>query len=236
MPPQQKTLTNRLLRRIDEGEYALLAPALEFVELPRGFYIGRAGEEADYCYFLENGIGSVVVVSPEGQQAEGGVFGREGFGPFGLGSGVSLSTFDVIAQVAGTAHRIRVSILEELRPEVPGLARAMQLFSHVMGVQGAFTALSNSIHQVDERLARWLLMCHDRTPTDEVALTHEFLSLMLSVRRPSVTTALHVLEGNRLIKAERGHITIIDRKGLEAFAADAYGGPEAEYRRLLGAM
>jgi hypothetical protein len=110
----------------------------------------------------------------------------------------------------------------------------MRNFCYLVGVQAAYTALSNAVHQVDERLARWLLMCHDRTATDEISLTHEFLSLMLAVRRPSVTTAIHMLEGNRFISAERGFITIRDREGLEEFAADAYGGPEREYETILG--
>jgi CRP-like cAMP-binding protein len=109
-------------------------------------------------------------------------------------------------------------------------------FAQVQGVQTAFTALSNAVHPINERLARWLLMCHDRHDSDEIPLTHEFLSLMLAVRRPSVTTALHVLEGNRFIRAERGHVTIRNRTALEEFAGDGYGKPEAEYRRLIGPM
>lgn len=96
--------------------------------------------------------------------------------------------------------------------------------------------MSNAVHPIDERLARWLLMCHDRTIGNEMALTHEFLSIMLAVRRPSVTTALHVLEGNGFIQAERGYITVRDRHGLEDFARDSYGRPDAEYRRLIGPL
>ncbi len=110
------------------------------------------------------------------------------------------------------------------------LARYIQAF----GSQISFTALSNAVHSIDERLARWLLMCHDRVDGDEIALTHEFISLMLAVRRPSVTTALHVLEGYKLIRSERGRITIRDRQALETFAGDAYGKPEQEYSRLIG--
>jgi CRP-like cAMP-binding protein len=86
---------------------------------------------------------------------------------------------------------------------------------------------------VSERLARWLLMCHDRVQGNEIELTHEFLSLMLAVRRPSITTSLHILEGNGFIKAERGNITIRNRAALEEFAHDAYGKPEMAYRRLM---
>ena len=103
-------------------------------------------------------------------------------------------------------------------------------------VQMTFSVLANAVHHVEERLARWLLMVHDRSDGDDLALTHAFMGVMLSVRRPSVTTALHVLEGNRFIRAERGYVTIRDRAALELFAGDAYGRPEEEYRRLLGAM
>lgn len=100
-------------------------------------------------------------------------------------------------------------------------------------VQLAYTAVSNAIHEVTERLARWLLMCHDRVPGNEITLTHEFLSMMLGVRRPSITTSLHILEGNGYIRAERANITIRNRAALEEFAQDAYGKPEREYRRLM---
>ncbi|MET3583985.1 CRP-like cAMP-binding protein [Pseudorhizobium tarimense] len=96
-------------------------------------------------------------------------------------------------------------------------------------VQLAYTVASNAIHSVPVRLARWLLMCHDRVQANEIALTHEFLSLTLAVRRPSVTTSLHELEGNGFIRGGRGNIVIRNRAGLEALAHDAYGKPEAEH-------
>jgi CRP-like cAMP-binding protein len=107
-------------------------------------------------------------------------------------------------------------------------------FAHAMTVQAHYTGLSNAVHPIDERLARWLLMCDDRTDGGKLELTHDFLSIMLAVRRPSVTTALHVLEGNGFIRSERGCIIIRNRRALEEFAGDAYGKPEAEYRRLMG--
>lgn len=102
-------------------------------------------------------------------------------------------------------------------------------------VQTSYTALSNAVHPIAERLARWLLMSDDRLDGD-LPLTHEFLSIMLAVRRPSVTTALHVLEGNGFIRAARGSIVVRDRAALEEFAGDAYGVPEAEYERLIGPL
>lgn len=109
-------------------------------------------------------------------------------------------------------------------------------FAQVLGIQTAYTALSNAVHHVDERLARWLLMAHDRVDGESLGLTHEFMSIMLAVRRPSVTTALHVLEGNGFIRSERSCVIIRNRAALEEFAGDSYGVPEAEYERLIGPM
>ncbi len=122
----------------------------------------------------------------------------------------------------------------QLLAECPALRLLVGRFALTLGEQATYTALSNAVHQVDERLARWLLMCHDRSDSDDLALTHEYMSVMLTVRRPSVTSSLHVLEGNGFIRSERGYVTIRNRKALEEFAGDAYGKPEAVYRRLLG--
>ena len=103
-----------------------------------------------------------------------------------------------------------------------------------MVAQTAFTTLANVTHPVEVRLARWLLMCDDRSDGDEVRLTHEYMAVMLAVRRPSVTIALHILEGNGFIKARRGMITVRDRPGLVEFSDGSYGRPEAEYTRLIG--
>jgi DNA-binding transcriptional regulator YhcF (GntR family) len=105
-----------------------------------------------------------------------------------------------------------------------------------MTVQTAYTALSNAVDTVKQRLARWILMACDRAREDEMPLTHDFIADMLSVRRPSITNALHELEGWRWISSERGFLTVLDRAGLEEFASRTYGQAEAEYKRLLGPM
>ena len=110
------------------------------------------------------------------------------------------------------------------------LLRFVQAFT----IQTAQTALSNGCHVIEQRLARWLLMCHDRVDGDELATTHEFLSLMLGVRRAGVTLALQALEDRGLISTKRGQITVLNRAKLEAVAGDSYGVPEAEYARLIG--
>lgn len=233
MAPFDRQISNKLLQALPEPVLSRLWPALEEVELPRGFSIARQNQEIGHCFFFDRGIGSIVVTSPEGHKAEAGIFDSDGFGPVAPVLGIMKSDLDMFVQVPGFGYRISVDRLIFLKEEWPVLAEKLRAFAYVLGLQTSYTAHSNAIHQVHERLARWLLMCHDRSGSDEIALTHEFISLMLAVRRPSVTTALHVLEGNRFITAERGYITIRDRDGLEQFAADAYGAPEAAYRRLV---
>ena len=231
---QKSQMRNRLLFLIPQDEFRLVMPALSPVTLPKGFVIVSVDEPIDYVYFPFTGIGSVVTVSPEGHKAEAGMFGREGFSPTPAGVGGTISIHEVLMQVEGDGLRIKREDLGRLLPSCPVFSNLLARYIQAFGSQISFTALSNAVHSIDERLARWLLMCHDRVDGDEIALTHEFISLMLAVRRPSVTTALHVLEGHKLIRAERGRITIRDRQALEAFAGDAYGKPEEEYFRLIG--
>lgn len=225
---------NLLLAAIPESDFSVLAGHLEPLDLPKEFRMSEIGQPMSHAYFPEAGIGSVVFRSPEGQSVEAGIFGRDGFGPVALAAQVDRSPCDVFMQVPGHGFRIETSVLRQVMEQNAAIQQMIQRSVYLQGVQTSHTALSNAVHHVDERLARWLLMCHDRWDSDEIPITHEFISIMLAVRRPSVTTALHVLEGNHLIKAERGYVTIRDRTALEEFAADAYGAPEDEYRRLTG--
>ncbi len=235
MPIIARTTTrNTLLAHLSDGDFALLAPSLEWLDCPQSMTLVEPDTAIRDVFFMEDGVASVVAKSPEGQVTEAGIIGREGFVVPAVVLGSDRVTTSVAIQVAGSAHRIDRLILLEAVERSPSLRDALLRFAQVLMVQTTYTLLANAVHQIDERLARWLLMCHDRVTGDNLHLTHEFMSIMLSVRRPSVTNALHVLEGNGYIKADRGFVTVIDRVALEAFAADAYGRPEAEYRRLIG--
>jgi len=225
--------SNRLLALLSEEELRTVEPHMENVALPLGMELSLPNKVDRYCYFPVSGVGSTVVVSPEGHQAEIGVFGCEGMSPVSAVLGSDRNPFRIVMQIEGGGYRILRDKLTVLSRELPGWQSILLRWAQAFTSQIAETALSNSVHSIDERLARWILMCHDRLNRDEIPLTHEFLSIMLAVRRPSVTTSLHVLEGNRLIYAQRGMIIMRDRKGLEAFAADAYGTSEQEYNRLL---
>jgi len=236
MPLQQSTLENRLLRLLQPEDFAELAPHLEPIDLPKGFQIAKPNQPISHHFFMEAGIGSIVGISPEGLRAEVGLVGRDGIVPTAAVLASDTSICEIIVQVGGRGHRIESAAFKEILAGNAGIRGLALRFVQSLTAQTAQTALSNAVHRVEERLARWLLMCHDRIGGDQMALTHEYIAVMLAVRRPSVTTALHILEGNHLIYASRGLITIRNRQALEAFAADAYGIPEAEYRRLLGPL
>lgn len=215
-------------------DFELVGSDLVFLDLPRTTIICAPDEPIEQVYFLETGIGSIIAISPEGQRVEVGLFGREGFAPSAIAMGSDRLPHELFMQIAGSGYRLSADALARAMDRSASFRAMLTRYVHSLSIQMAYTALSNTVHPMEERCARWLLMTHDRIDGDEIPLTHEFLSLMLAVRRPSVTSALHVLEGNRFITAQRGCVKIRDRAALEEFAGDAYGMPEAEYERLIG--
>lgn len=234
--PTHRGTANRLLAALPELDYRLIAPDLERVELPRGTYLARSGEPFDYIYFLASGVGSIIAVTPQGNRAEVGIFGTDGYVPTSAVASADSSPHDVVIQLDAVAYRMPYELFRGWMGRNRNLSIVMIRSIEAFSIQLSYTAVSNAIHEVSVRLARWLLMCHDRVDGNEVALTHEFLSLMLAVRRPSVTTSLHLLEGHGFIKSERSRIVIRNRRAMEEFARDAYGKPEEEYRRLMDGL
>jgi CRP-like cAMP-binding protein len=227
---------NRLLRAMSDEDFDLLAPHLESCHASKGHVLFERDEPAESVWFLESGIGSIVTTSSEGLSAETGLFGRDGFAPVSIIMGTDRSAHQGVIQVADDCQRMPSAAFKEAVSTSASLRGLLLRYTQSLSVQTSYTALSNAVHHIDERLARWLLMTHDRMDGSELPLTHEFLSIMLAVRRPSVTTALHSLEGNGFIRSERGCIIIRNRAALEDFAGDAYGVPEAEYERLIGPL
>lgn len=228
---------NRLLKLLSDDDAQALLFELEPVDLPkRKTVLAYPNTPIEHVYFLDEGIASVVASSPEGLFVEAGFIGRDGFVVPAVALGSDRLPHLVEIQLPGSGRRIKRERFLQILDNNANLRSLCLRFAQVLMVQAAHTALSNAVHEVDERLARWLLMCHDRSNSDDIPLTHDFMSIMLGVRRSTVTTALHVLEGNGFIKAERGSIQIIKRAALEEFAGDSYGTPESEYRRLLGPL
>ena len=232
--PSQSFVRNCLLSALDDAAYAAVAPHLEPIVLPKGVVLIEADKPFEYAHFLNSGIGSIIVSTADSRRVEAGLFGRDGLSGFGGVLGVNQCPQTTMMQVEGDGYRIALSALRDACDQATSLRESILRYVHVFITQTSFTSLSNVNQAIEGRLARWLLMCHDRVTGDDIDLTHEFLSIMLAVQRPSVTTALHVLEGSGFIKAKRGNITILDRDALIDFADGMYGTPEAEYRRLIG--
>jgi CRP-like cAMP-binding protein len=232
--PTTLRFQNKLLALVPQSELDVLLASLEAVNLPKDLVFAEMGETIRHVYFMEQGLCSILARSPEGNSVEAGMVGYEGFAPTPPVVRSGVSYHHVNMQANGHGYRMTVEALWAAMDRCPTLTSLLTRFSHNLATQVSYTALSDAVHQVDERLARWLLMVNDRLRQKEFPITHEYMSVMLAVRRPSVTTALHVLEGNRFIRAERGCIIIRDRKAMEEFCRDAYGVPEAEYASLFG--
>lgn len=227
---------NQLLAALSDADRALITPHLEPVSLPLGMVTVSPDEPIRHATFIEEGLCSVVASPGESARIEIGLFGRDGIVGTPLLLGTERMPHQIFMQVGGHGYLIAADALLQALDHSASLRDVLLRFVQTFLVQTAQTAHANASAPVEERLARWLLMYHDRQDGDDLPVTHEFLSLMLGVRRPSVTVALHMLEGAHLIKARRGHITILNRAGLEEAAGETYGPAEAEYERLIGPL
>jgi CRP-like cAMP-binding protein len=236
MTPYHPPFRNRLLSLLGPADLAAISPFLESVPLRVRQDLELPNGELGYAYFPEDGIISVVARMPGGGDIEVGIVGRDGMTGSAALLGDLKSTDRVFVQVAGHAHRIPIDDLMTALTDNERLRAVLLLYIRAFGLQVSSTALANGRSTIEVRLARWLLLCRDRLETDALELTHEFLAVMLGVRRAGVTIALQTLEGRHLINARRGVVRIRDRPGLTSLAGGAYGVPEAEYERLLGAL
>jgi CRP-like cAMP-binding protein len=219
---------------MSHSDYTLLEPHLRRQELTVGDPLFNAGEPIESVYFLESGVGSIVAEQEGGEKVEVGLYGSEGMSGCTIVLGVPESPHSSMLQVGnGAALKIASGHLEAACGRSPTLLRLLLRYVHAMNVQAAMTAASNAHYALPERLARWLLMCHDRLDGDRIELTDDFISMMLGVRRSGVTVTLHTLEATGSLRATRGVVTITDRGRLEEIAGDGYGRAEAEYRRLI---
>jgi CRP-like cAMP-binding protein len=220
---------------LTHADFILLQPSLQKVELEFRKVVAVAGTPIDEIYFPESGLASIIARTSDGRAAEVGLYGRDGFSGGSLMLGVLHTPHEQVVQMAGSALRIDAVDLISAAAESSSLKSVLLKYVHVAAIQTGYTALANGAYDIQERLARWLLMCDDRAD-DGVRLTHEFLAIMLSVRRASVTVALQTFEAAGLIRADRGLIVLLDRLKLEEVAGESYGAPEAEYVRLIGPL
>ena len=217
-----KPVRNVLLSSIPEEEFTALRPLLEPLDLPRYLILHDAGQGIEYLYFLNEGMASLVVVTHDGQSVEVGVVGREGIVGAAAIAGVKRGAFRAIMQIGGAGLRIRVQDFEEILPQIPSLVSAIHHFVLLQGLQVGQVAACNRLHEVEQRLARWLLMCQDRVDSPVIRLTHEFLAQMLGAGRPTVSLACARLEQAGLIENSRGALRVMNRNQLEHTACECY--------------
>lgn len=218
-----KAVKNVILLSLPDEEYSLIRPHLEPVELPQYDILHEPGEKIDFGYFLNEGMTSRVALNSDGRSVEVGIVGREGMIGMSLTIGLHRGTFRAIMQMAGSGLRIRSEALEEVLLSASTLRFELGRFALMHGMQVAQLAACNRLHEIDQRLARWLLMCQDRVDSALLPLTHEFLAQMLGTGRPSVSLAANALEDAGLIHNLRGTVKILNRKNLEKTACECYG-------------
>jgi CRP-like cAMP-binding protein len=225
---------NRVLASLSQADYALIEPCLRPVVLKFRQCLEAANRRVEQIFFPYGGIVSLLAQSSDRRyQAEVGVIGHEGMTGLPIVLGTEIATCNALVQIPGDGVSLCAEHLRESMEQSRSLRLALLHYVHVLALQAAHTALANAQGKLEQRLARWLLMAHDRMPGDDLQLTHEFLALVLGVRRAGVTIALHQLQSDGLISMTRGSIQIVGREGLERSAAGFYGGPEREYQRLF---
>lgn len=232
---EQRSVGNVLLRHLAPGDFAALCPHLEREPLELGGTLSRTGEPIESLCFPEAGVVGFIDVLGDGQRLAFGLTGRDGVVGWPLALANDRWPHDTVVRAArGTAIKIDAAPLLAAMAARPAVQRMLLGYVSCITAQMMRTIASNLIHPIERRTARWILLYHDRVDGDEIAMTHEELSLMLGVRRSSITDALHVLEGDGAIRGLRGRIAIRDRQHLEALAGDTYGLAEREYRRWIG--
>jgi len=227
----RKEIGNLILRGLPRNEFPQVFSAMELVRLRLHQVLHEAGETIKSVYFLNEGIGSVLTVQPDGKSVEVGLIGKEGFVGVPVIFGFSTSPLRVVTQADGTGYRIDADALRTMLPRYPMLEKRLQRFSMMLGMQSTQIAACNRLHNVEERLARWLLMSHDRCHGNRLPLTQEFLGQMLGARRASVSVAAAALQKAGMIAYTRGSVTIRDRCNLEDAACDCYGIIQRQKKR-----
>lgn len=226
LPPRTdhdgKAIRNRILLTIPEDEFIQLRPLLDPVDMPQYKIFYEQGAKIEYAYFPNEGMVSLVVLVNDGRSVEVGITGNDGIVGAPLAFGFESAPMRAIMQVPGKGLRIQSSALEAMFGSAPILKVQVEQFVMRQQLQVAQLAACNRLHDMDQRLARWLLMCQDRVDSENIPLTHEFLAQMLGSGRPTVTIAAGVLERAGLISNTRGSVKILNRKRLEDAACECY--------------
>jgi len=226
--------SNRLLTLLREEDRERLRRHLEPVMLEYRRPLYNASEVIEFVYFIESGVGSLVQTMANGQAAEVGTIGNEGFVGLPVLLGDDRGPTSVYIQVPGVGLRMKAEIFRDELERSGPMRATMLRYAHAVFNQVAMSAACAAFHSLEQRCCRWMLMTRDRMPSDEFLLTHEFLAMMLGVRRAGVTEAAGVLQRSNLIRYSHGKVTILDVEGLRKCACECYEIVRRDFDRLLG--
>lgn len=233
MPRTQAAVGNRLLASLPRKDRQRIVAGCEPVDLPLGAILAEPGERIRHVYFPTESFVSLTTPTDMGTTLEVGLVGNEGVLGISLILDVDVAPLHALVQGQGTALRMNTAPFRRELGQNRALERVMKRYLYVLLSQIAQTAACTHFHLIEARLARWLLMTHDRTHSDHFHITHEFLAFMLGVRRVGVTKAASALQAGGLIRYRRGDVTILDRGGLEAAACGCYAADKAGYTRIM---
>lgn len=218
-----KPVRNRILLATTDNEYGVIRPDLTYIDLPHHLSLHEPTQSIEFVYFPNRGMVSQVVVTKDGRTVEVGVVGKEGYVGAGLAAGLSRSSVREIIQVAGDGFRIMANALERILRAAPQLQVLLNRHTGLQGMQVAQTAACNRLHDIEQRLSRWLLMTQDRVGSGVLPITHDFIATMMGTDRSTLSLAASVLQKKGIIEYVRGAVKITNRRKLEKSACECYG-------------
>src|ERR1700688_2864265 len=217
-----KSVQNKVLLAMPDDEYKLMRPDLMYVDLPHHLSLHEPTQTIKFVYFPNRGMVSQVVVTKDGRTVEVGVVGKEGFVGAGLAAGLSRSSVREIIKIAGDGFRIMGNALGRILRSAPQLQVILNRHTGLQGMQVAQTAACNRLHDIEQRLSRWLLMTQDRVHSGVLPITHDFIATMMGTDRSTVSLAASVLQKKGIIDYARGAVKIVNRRKLEKSTCECY--------------
>jgi CRP-like cAMP-binding protein len=218
-----KQVTNKVLLAAPDNEYELMRADLAYIDLPHHLSLHEPTQNIEFVYFPNRGMVSQVVVTKDGRTVEVGVVGSEGFVGAGLAVGLTRSSVREVIQIAGDGFRMMGNALERILRSAPQLQVLLNRHTGLQGMQVAQTAACNRLHDIQQRLSRWLLMTQDRVKLGLLPITHDFIATMMGTDRSTVSIAASVMQKNGIIDYVRGGVKIVNRRKLEKSACECYG-------------
>jgi CRP-like cAMP-binding protein len=218
-----KQVRNKILLAMTDAEFMVIRRHLKYVALPSHRRLHEPHQTFRFVYFPNEGLISLVVVMANEKTVEAGIVGIEGLSGLPAALGLSRGSLREVMQIGGNGFRIKTGDMNKALNSTPDLQRILERYAMVLGLHVAQTAACNRLHDVNRRLARWLLMAHDRVNSGTLRITHDFLATMLGTDRPSVSQAAGTLQKMNIIQYRRGTVKILNRSGLENQACECYG-------------